>query len=131
MSKKTKYFFTNVEKMAKVFAEDHENKAKVLRTLDFSPGIKEIHLKWGQDEDQIILGDITSMDTADNIQVRVIAANFLDHKMRNISARGFKRRTYPISLNSLISITPVKKEDIPLYINYKYLSPQFKTKYLS
>ena len=126
-----KHFFTNVPEMAKAFAKDHEHKAKILRELDFSTGVMEIATKWSATENHRIIGEITSMDTRDNIQVRVIAADYIDFKMRNIHNKGLKRRTYPIHINSIVYTKPVKKEDIPLYINMKYLSPQFKNKYLT
>lgn len=126
-----KFIFTDVAKMALVFAERHERMAKVLRSLDLSTGIVEISTKWSDTEDHRIIGEILSMDQDGNLHVRVIAADYIDHKMRNISARGFKRRTYPVHIMGITGIKPVKKEDIPLYINMKYLSPQFKNKYLT
>lgn len=128
-----KFIFTDVPKMAVVLAKDHEHKAKVLRDLasKLTTGVVEIQTKWSETENHRLIGEVLSIDTQDNIQVRVLAADYIDFKMRNIEAKGFKRRTYPIHINSIVDVKPVKKEDIPLYINMKYLSTQFKTKYLT
>jgi len=110
-------------KVTEDLANQHEITAKVLRNLKHYP------ITLVETEDNAFIGEIMSFKDGE-IHIKLLAAREIDHKVRNLSSKAIKRRTYPLPLWRVTATKEVKKEEVPLYINFKYLSPQFKNKYL-
>jgi hypothetical protein len=104
-------------------ADQYEKSAKVLRELNFAP-IMVIEA-----EDNTFVGEIMSFKDGE-IHIKLLAAREIDYKVRKLSSRSIKRRTYPLPIWRITNSKPVNEAQVPLYINFKYLSPQFKNKYL-
>jgi hypothetical protein len=62
--------------------------------------------------------------------VMPVAAEYMDYKLRNCEAKNKKKRTYPIPFHCVLETKPVTREQVPLYLNFKYISQQFKNKFL-
>lgn len=100
-----------------------ERSAKALEMLEYWDCISI------DTDDNTIVGRIVGLKEND-VLIKVIAAREIDFKMRNLSTKGSKKRTYPLPLHRIISCKEVMLDEVPLYVNFKYLSPQFKNKYL-
>ena len=104
-------------------ADSYEKAAEVLRNLPIEPIIIiETH-------NNSIIGEIMGLKEED-LLIKVLAARVFDYKIRNLTSITHKKRTYPIQLWMIVSSNTIEESQIPLYINYKYLSPQFKNRYL-
>jgi hypothetical protein len=110
-------------KVTEDLANQHELTAKALRELKHYP------ITLIETEDNAFIGEIMSFKEGE-IHIKLLAAKEIDYKVRNLSNRSIKYRTYPLPLWRVTSSKEVKSEEVPLYINFKYLSPQFKNKYL-
>ena len=115
--------FDDVFKLKDYMADVYEKSAKALRELEPHP----LHLF--EISDMQIIGEITSIKDG-YLCVRVWAASEIDFKMRKLQSKGLKKRTYPIPLDAIKSSRGVKFEEVPLYINFKYIAPQFKNRFL-
>jgi hypothetical protein len=112
----------DVFRVKDALADQWEKEAKVLREL------KPAELHVFELENETMVGEITSIKDK-HLCIRVWASSNMDYKMRNTESRGIKRRTYPLALWRIISSKGIKIDQAPLYVNFKYLSPQFKNKF--
>jgi len=110
-------------KVTKELAKQHELTAKALRNLKYYP------ITLIETEDNAFVGEIMSFKEGE-VHIKLLAAREIDYKVRNLSNKSIKRRTYPLPLWRVTDTKELKSEEVPLYINFKYLSPQFKNKYL-
>lgn len=67
----------------------------------------------------------------DNLSLLLMAAEYTDYKVRKCTSVKFAKRTYPIYYKDIAKCEVVKQEDLPLYINFAFISPQFKIHFTS
>ena len=79
-------------------------------------------------EGNTIVGKILGIKD-NQLLIQVIAAKEVDYKLRNLESKGFKKRTYPLPLYLVVGSKTVQIEEVPLYINFKFKSTQFKNRY--
>lgn len=111
------------EESRSVLKNMYERMAKALELLEFWDYITI------ETEHNTFIGKIAGLKDRDLIII-VIAAREIDYKIKNLSSKGVKKRTYPLPLKLITSCKEAKLEEVPLYINFKYISPQFKNRYL-
>ena len=116
--------FNEVMNIKDALAEQWEKEAKILKSI---PAADVYAIKYG--ESMTIIGQITGLKDK-HLCVKVWAASEVDYKMRNLSTKGIKRRTYPVNLIGIREIKGITFEEVPLYVNFKYISPQFKNRFL-
>ena len=115
--------FNEVYGMKNILAEQWEKEAKTLRSIP-KADIYLIELPG-----MTIIGEITALKDR-HLCVRVWAADKVDYKMRNLCSKGVKRRTYPAQLWAIKNIKGITYEEVPLYVNFDFISPQFKNRFL-
>jgi len=82
-----------------------------------------------------ILGRILDIKD-DNILIEILAAEKIDFKVRNtIMKRGRRsvrqpKKHYPIAIELVKESRTFKFKEVPLLINYAFISEQFKNRYL-
>ena len=80
----------------------------------------------------VIVGMIVGMKSESmELLVKVIAAKEVDYKLRNLESKGIKRRTYPLPLHNVVSSKTLEQNQVPLYVNYGFISTQFKNKFFN
>jgi hypothetical protein len=113
----------DITRIKDMLAEQHEKAAKALRELELAPFLLI------ETDHNYFIGEVCGIK-GDNLLIKLLAAREVDHKVRNLRSKSIKRRTYPLPLCRINSTKVLKEDQVPLYINYKYLSPQFKNRYL-
>jgi len=116
--------FNDIFMIKDKLAEQWEKEAKILRSI---PKAEVYVIEYG--ENMTIVGEISDLKEK-HLCVKVWAASEIDFKMRNLTSKGIKRRTYPVHLIGIKNIKGITFDEVPLYVNFKYLSPQFKNRYL-
>ena len=85
-----------------------------------------------EDFDNTVVGSIVQLKDG-HVLIDLIAADKVDYKMRNIIGtrrRHRRHRRYPIDLSQIKSSSTMEQREVPLLINFNYISPQFKNTYL-
>ena len=111
------------QKIKDNLAEDYRKAAKTIDELE----IEGFNLF--ETSNNTFIGEVIGVKN-NNLIVKIIAARVVNFKIRNLSKKGFKLRTYPLTLSEVISSKVIKNDEVPLYLNFKYLSPQFKNRFL-
>lgn len=126
-------YLLHLEQKRDKFIRDYELAIQGLKALKIGECTKfRVGLPEMEGHANTIVGNVIDIKDG-KVIIELIAAEKMDYKMRKIIStrnRLLKKKTYPVALDYIRSTEPMKLREVPLLINYKYISEKFKNMYL-